>query len=270
MPYELKAISHSGYNLSKHDQINSGMVFQVQLGDIPYEHRVKEVSQTGVRAVCGNFVGFKDPSNDTRTKKCTAALIFQPKIEGFIIENGFKASGEKKFRINPEINYDDLTNIANWDIVHNHRGGAKKGCRNTVDQNDLSVVTRHQEHCSRPGRSRNSTDRPIQRKVRREVAVLAERNPFQTPKQIYKAVTENRPEFQDSQNRLIAGAPERHGITKRREKETVKYIKHVVHGVPALGEISPLYQTITVDYPRNGLEICVFWGKIFELKNKPD
>ena len=106
MPFELKAISHSGYNLSKHNQINHGMVFQVQYDNIPYEHRVKEVSQTGVRAVCGNFIGLKDQSNETRTKKCTAALIFQPKVEGFIIENGVKASGEKKFRINPEIHLD--------------------------------------------------------------------------------------------------------------------------------------------------------------------
>lgn len=255
MPYELKAISHSGYNISKHEQINLGMIFNVQLDDIPYEHRTKEVSQTGVRAVCGNFIGLKDQSSETRTKKCTAALVFQPKVDGFIIENGFKASGEKKFRINPDIHLDELTNIANWEIVHNHRGGAKKGCRSTVDENDLCHVTRHQEHCSRPGRSRNSNDRPLQRKVRREVSILAERNPFQTSKQIYKEVTEKIPEFQDSQNRLIAGAAERHGITRRREKGTIKYIKNVVHGVPALGEISPLYQTITVDYPRNpGLE----------------
>ena len=262
MPFELKAISHSGYNLSKHNQINHGMVFQVQYDNIPYEHRVKEVSQTGVRAVCGNFIGLKDQSNETRTKKCTAALIFQPKVEGFIIENGVKASGEKKFRINPEIHLDQLTNIANWEVVHNHRGGAKKGCRSTVDENGLCDVTRHQEHCSRAGGSRNSISRPIQRKVRREVSVLAERNPFQTTKQIYKEVTEKIPEFQDSQNRLIAGAAERHGITKRREKGTIKYIKNVVHGVPALGEISPLYQTITVDYPRNrGLEFF-FWYHI--------
>ena len=253
MPYELKEISHSGYNISTHEQINFGLVFQVELDNIPYEHRTKEVSKSGVRAVCSNFFGLKGQSIENRVKKCSAALVFQPKNDDFIIENGVKASGGKKFRINPEIHLDQLTDINNWEVVHTHRGGPKKGCRSSVDENDLCDVTRHQDHCHRPGSSKNSVNRPIQRKVRREVSVLAEEHPFKKPKEIYKEATGKFAEFKDSQNRPIAGAAERRGITRRREKETVKYIKNVVHGVPAVGDISPLYRSITVDYPRNSL-----------------
>lgn len=251
MRYKLTGISHSGYNIAKHDQINQGLVFQVDLDQIPYEHRTKEVSQSGVRAVCSNFVGLKDQSAEGRIKKCTASLIFKPKRDDFIIENGFKASGEKKYRINPDIHNDLLMDIENWEVVHIHRGGAKKGCRSSVDENDLCNVTRHSNHCSLPGSSKNSIHRPIQRQVRREVSVLAEQNPFKKSREIYKEATGRIAEFRDSQNRPIAGAAERRGITRRREKGTVKYIKNVVHGVPAIGDISPLYQTITVDYPRN-------------------
>ena len=165
--------------------------------------------------------------------------------------------------MSPGIPADVLFNIENWqEAVHHHRGKLllklrkidKKylvilaDCSKTIDQNGLCKVTKHFAACESPRTSKNSTSRPLQRKMRENVVHLAEQNPARRTRYLVQDGMLQIPEFRSPTGGIIAAAAETHGITRRRERQSIKNVKNLLRGGEA-GAIPEHFRNIMGNFP---------------------
>lgn len=275
----LISVNHSGFNREVHrDNVLRGLTFQTTINGQPFEYRAKECSSTGkvlmtktigiisnyfenlaigIRAVCSS----EKKNEDGKT--CHSALLFIPKPERIqIAEIGTKKSQKAKFGLSPGIPAEVLYNIDNWkEAVHNHRGNSLSDkifnclkmniladCLQTVDPNGFCKVTRHFVACNSSRTSRNSMHRPLQRQMRENVIHLAEDNPARRSRDIIRDGMLQIPEFRSPTGGLQAAAAETSGITRRRERQSVKHVKNVLRGGDT-NTIPEQFNTITGQFP---------------------
>ena len=121
-------------------------------------------------------------------------------------------------------------------------------CLPTVDENGHCKVTRHFAACHSSRTSRNSISRPIQRQMRENVIHLAEDNPTRRTRDIIRDGMLQIPEFRSPTGGLQAAAAETSGITKRRERQSVKHVKNLLREGDS-SVIPERFTTITGRFP---------------------
>ena len=90
--------------------------------------------------------------------------------------------------------------------------------------------------------------RPLQRQLRENVVHLAEDNPTRRTRDIIRDGMLQIPEFRSPTGGLQAAAAETSGITKRRERESIKHVKNVLRGGDT-SSIPERFKTITGHFP---------------------
>ena len=90
--------------------------------------------------------------------------------------------------------------------------------------------------------------RPLQRQLRQNVVHLAEDNPTRRTRDIIRDGMLQIPEFRSPTGGLQAAAAETSGITKRRERESIKHVKNVLRGGDT-SSIPEQFKTITGHFP---------------------
>ena len=121
-------------------------------------------------------------------------------------------------------------------------------CLQTVDENGFCKVTRHFVACNSSRTSRNSMNRPLQRQMRENVIHLAEDNPARRSRDIIRDGMLLIPEFRNPTGGLQAAAAETSGITRSRERQSVKHVKNVLRGGDT-NTIPVQFNTITGQFP---------------------